>query len=321
MAYSDSTTPRLASRIPCSLAVTAALLAVAAAGCSAEDRASQGEGGKPIVQAVNYPLAYFAERVAGERVDVGFLAPAGIDPAFWKPSDDDIAALQSADRLLINGAAYAKWRTSVSLYRSRLVDTSASFRGEFIETEETITHSHGDEGEHSHAGVAFTTWIDFQQARQQAEAVRDALVELVPDAKSEFTQRADTLLGEIDALDASMREVCKSVGASPLLGSHPVYQYLARRYGLPIESLHWEPETVPDEAAMRELAELRTRHAARWMIWEGEPAAESVRKLEAEGIGSVVFDPCANRPDGGGDWMSVMRKNIENLRAVDATPR
>ena len=48
------------------------------------------------------------------------------------------------------------------------------------------------------------------------------------------------------------------------------------------------------------------------MLWEGPPLPETVRKLEALGVKSVVFDPCGNRP-AAGDFLSVMRANIERL--------
>ena len=63
------------------------------------------------------------------------------------------------------------------------------------------------------------------------------------------------------------------------------------------------------------LSRYRSEHPAAWMIWEGEPLPESVKRLEGMGIGSVVFDPCGNRPDQG-DFLTVMKRNVENLRSV-----
>ena len=51
------------------------------------------------------------------------------------------------------------------------------------------------------------------------------------------------------------------------------------------------------------------------MIWEGEPLQQSVARLSRMGIKSVVFDPCANRPPTG-DFLSVMRQNLGNLRVI-----
>ena len=120
---------------------------------------------------------------------------------------------------------------------------------------------------------------------------------------------------DLSDLDASLERVFSERGDEPLLGSHPVYQYLARRYALKLESVHFEPDEFPDEAAWTELESLLERHPARWMLWEGEPIRETRDRLESLGVTSVVFDPCGNRPDEG-DLLSVMRANVENLRTA-----
>ena len=51
------------------------------------------------------------------------------------------------------------------------------------------------------------------------------------------------------------------------------------------------------------------------MLWEGKPTPDVVATLATMGIRSIVFDPCANVPDHG-DFLRVMRQNIENLRAA-----
>ena len=50
------------------------------------------------IYTVNYPLQYFAQRIAGEYAKVVFPAPQGVDPAFWTPDPSAIAAYQDADQ-------------------------------------------------------------------------------------------------------------------------------------------------------------------------------------------------------------------------------
>ena len=108
---------------------------------------------QPKVYVVNYPLQYFAERIAGDQVSVVFPAPPDGDPAFWNPDVETIAAFQAADLILVNGATYAKWLKTASLPKSKMVDTSRSFAADYIEIKDDAVHSHGPEGEHSHAGT------------------------------------------------------------------------------------------------------------------------------------------------------------------------
>ena len=265
------------------------------------------------IYTVSYPLAYFAERIAGDLATVTFPAPSDVDPAFWMPDAEDIAAYQGADLILLNGADYAKWLNKVSLPRSRLVDTSRGFKDKYIQEASGISHSHGPGGKHEHGGTAFTTWLDLDQAAQQAWAITQALTRKRPDAKDQIDRNLKSLQGDLQRLDEGFSEITRMDPGRPLLASHRVYQYLARRYGLNLRSVIWEPDEVPSEALWSELKGILSEHPAKWMIWEGDPAQESVERLRALGVESVVVNPCANRPESG-DFLSVMSDNLENLQ-------
>ena len=270
------------------------------------------DGVNSAIVTVNYPLQYMAERLVRDAVDVQFPAPADEDPAFWQPDDAAIATFQNARLILMNGATYSKWADKVSLPASKVVDTSAAFRDRFIKIEQATTHSHGPGGEHSHAGTAFTTWIDFDQAARQAEAVAAAVSKSWPDLAPQVEKNLASLVADLQALDQRMQVVGNRIAGAPLVASHPVYHYWARRYGINLQSVLWEPETVPNDKAMQELQTLLGQHPAKWMIWEGEPAKESVAKLEALAVKSIVFDPCGNVPEEG-DFMTVMKANVAAL--------
>jgi zinc transport system substrate-binding protein len=277
--------------------------------------ATAGESEKLTIYVVNYPLQYFAERIAGEHAAVVFPAPADVDPAYWMPDAKTISDYQRADLILLNGANYAKWVNKVSLPRFRMVNTSAAFKDRYIETAEMLTHSHGAEGEHGHEALAFTTWIDFSLAAEQAKAIAKALSRKKPALRDTFQSNYEELARELLKLDRDIKEIVSKDQSRPLVVSHPVYDYFARGYGLNIRSVHWEPDEIPTTEQMVELHTILKDHPAKWMIWEGEPINESVERLKAISLQSVVFNPCGNAPDQG-DFMSVMRQNIENLRVA-----
>ncbi len=267
------------------------------------------------VYVVNYPLKYFAERIGGEHIHVVFPVPPHVDPAFWIPDIPTISAYQQAYLILLNGAAYAKWTARVSLPGSKIVDTSKSFRDRYIVVKSAVTHSHGPGGDHSHAGTAFTTWLDFSYATKQAQAIAKALGRKQPTLVNTFNKNLAALVKDLNALDKDMQAVVSKAPDKPLVASHPVYQYLARRYGLNLKSVMWEPDELPVERQWQDLSNLLVNHPARWMIWEGSPLKASLEKLKTMHLGSLVFDPCGNIPDQG-DFLSVMRHNVENLKPV-----
>ncbi|MGB5400635.1 MAG: metal ABC transporter substrate-binding protein [Thermoanaerobaculia bacterium] len=304
------------------------LMALMATGaCSPGDRTQEetGEGASlpqgptasvPLsVFTTNYPLAYFAERIGGEQVEVVFPAPADVDPAYWAPEPEVIAAYQGADLILLNGAGYEKWIERASLPASKLVDTSAAMESSFIPLDEGVVHTHGPEGEHSHKGWAFTTWLDPMIAIAQAQAVQDALSELRPEAAADFRVAYEGLQADLLMLDAQLGEVAGDLGDQPIVFSHPVYQYLDEHLGLNGESVHWEPGEMPTEEMWGALETLLQSHPAEVMVWEREPLEAVGSRLEGMGIQSVVYNPCGNAPESG-KYGSVMLQNLANLKAA-----
>lgn len=267
------------------------------------------------VYAVNYPLKYFAERIGGPRVAVTLPLPPDVDPAYWEPGIAEIAAFQQADLILLNGAGYARWTGKVSLPRAKTVDTSRAIKDRYITTKEVTTHSHGAEGKHAHEALAFTTWLDPSLAARQAGAVYEALVRRRPELASEFQANLASLENDLLALDTRLKDIVSKNPATPVVFSHPVYDYLIRRYGMNARSVHWEPDEVPTGEQLKALKQVLAIHPAGWMIWEGTPDGASVEKLTALGIQDTVFDPCGNQP-ASGDFMTVMQQNVLNIEAV-----
>ncbi len=267
------------------------------------------------VYAVNYPLAYFAERIGGDEIEVVLPVPADIDPAFWEPTASDIAGFQQADMILLNGAGYTKWVKRASLPRRKLVNTSVAFQKDYITVAETVTHKHGPGGEHSHAGTAFTTWLDLNQANLQAKTILSALERYRPQQANIFRRNYALLEIELEELDKKIKAIVAREPGKLFVASHPVYQYFKRRYGIKLQSVMWEPDVVPTEKQWQELKQLLRNHPTRWMIWEDKPDEKSVLRLREMGIESLVYRPGANVPPKG-DFMSVMVKNIKQLETA-----
>lgn len=265
---------------------------------------------------VNYPLGYFAERIGGDLVRVSFPAPADEDPAYWAPGPEVVVEYQRADLILLNGVGYAKWLERATLPAGKLVNTSAGFEDRWIPLEEGPVHTHGLQGEHSHKGYAFTTWLDPQLAIEQARAIGEALVGKLPGYEAQIQTSLDALIVDLQQLDSVLESETRSFGDQPLLFSHPVYQYFVARYGLNARAVHWEPREEPSGEQLQELRSILADHPARWMIWEAEPLAATVQHLQELGIESVVYEPGANRP-GGGDLLTVMQANAVALRSID----
>lgn len=306
----------MASRSHLTGLLSCSLLFVLSMGaCSkSEERASPvtGEARQLSIYTVNYPLAYFAERLASEGTRVELPTPRGVDPAFWNPSPDDIGRYQSADLVLLNGAGYARWTRYATLPSSRTVVTASGCRKSFLPSEEPLQHRHGPEGEHAHGNTASTTWLDMRLATCQAASVREALLALRPEDTEAIKARFAGLERDLSALDDRLRKAGSALGGAALLASHPVYQYLSDAYGMRIESLHFEPNQALSADDLRALDARRTEHAATLMLWEAAPLPATERQLREMGVTVVVFDPVAQRP-AHGNFLDAMSANVGRL--------
>jgi putative ABC transport system permease protein len=276
---------------------------------------SPSAGTRKRVAVVNYPLEYFTQRIAGDRVEIVFPVPREEDPAFWKPREDDIRQYQQADLILLNGAEYEKWLPAAVLPLTKQVVTSQSFADRYVQNGEVITHSHGPQGMHSHGLIDFNTWMDPQQAALQSQAIHDELVRLVPDAAKDFDVNCEALKEDLADLDKLLAAASLQLGKEPLLGSHPVYQYIARRYGWNLQAVHWEPDEMPAEAEWQKLKAMYAKHSARLMIWEQDPLPAVASRLRKMGIEPVAFETCVNVP-ASGDYLSAMKANAKRFDAA-----
>ena len=290
------------------------LLLAACGGESApEPAAADAAKTRPLIIASNFPLYFFAREIAGDSAEVIFPSMEG-DPVNWKPGSEAIARMQSADLVILNGADYETWLGWISLPDGILLDTSAGIGDRLIPLQEETVHQHCPEGEHSHQGFAFTIWLDPTLAMEQASVIEQAISELVPENQQAHRARLANLQARLAALDEELRIAFEAVGGQPLVFSHPVYQYLAARYGLNGVSVHWEPGEDPGIKAWIDFQEVLRSHPAELMIWEDEPGDVTAGQLEQFGIQPIPFHTASNLPEGS-DYFDVMNANVDRLSA------
>lgn len=260
------------------------------------------------VVAVNAPLAEFARRLGGDAVAVTMPVPADQDPALWRPSIDEITAIQQSDLILLNGANYAGWTRKTALPRARTVNTSKAFSQFYIHLETGVTHSHGAEGAHSHIGTVGETWLDFVLALGQAETIAGALRRKLPEAKDDI----DAELGELKADLMALHENFLTLRGGSIQAAAPGLDYLISTYAPNALRIDWGDDNVPDAAALRQAA--LTSDGV--VLWPGEIPEGLAEALDATAIKLVQFDTGANTDQ---DFVSVMDANFARIQAALAS--
>lgn len=259
---------------------------------------------------VNAPLAHIAETLGGDEVQVIYLVPNGIDPAFWKPSSEDILLAQEAELILLNGAGYAKWVDTAVLPRSGLIDSSADFSDRLIaESADALVHQHGPKGEHSaESEFAFTTWFDPDLALKQLNTVAEALTVKWPELGAKIDAGRTEIALQIAEMDVALQNLFTTSAGRQIITSHPVYHYMERRYAQSFVSMHWEPNVMPDEEAWGLFEEQLDLHRNPLMIWEGKPVPPISKKLKQLGVEWMVISPFANVADRNSLFRKIARQ-------------
>lgn len=310
------TIPKLMKNLARYLALLSVLL-LFNFGCGNTPQKKTKSSSQKLIYSVNYPLYYFATQITKNvsRFKVVFPVPQDWDPAFWKPTSKDIKNFQDSDLILLNGADYAKWVRTATLPQSKLVNTSSSFENKYIINPHAITHSHGPYGMHTHGKIAFTTWMDMSQAIIQANAIYKGIINKLKPSSDEvkiLKTNLDLLVKNLNGIDKQFTAIGKKLNNAPIMASHPVYKYFARRYKLFLKDVHWEPTDFPSEAEWQKLSNILASHSAKLMIWEEPPLASVTERLGLLKITPIVVRHCGNKPPTG-DFISEMKNNISRL--------
>ncbi len=266
------------------------------------------------VRVSSFPAEWLVQRVGGTEVQLQNVLPPGEDPPFWSPPGEVVAAVQSAELIVANGAGFEQWMQTATLPADRIVDSARGLDHIHIQGE---THSHGKEGEHSHAGLDPHTWSDPNLFLQQAEAIHAALVAARPDQKPTFDRNLADLRTDLTTLDRELLDALTPGRRVKMAANHPAYNYLARRYELHIRAFDFDPEAVSDAATVAAFttwaANVEKPHH---LLWESQPS-DAVRQSFPAGVLHIYIDPLEQPPDGGTyDYLAQARKNVATFKAL-----
>jgi len=230
------------------LALLIAAVAVAAAvigGTFYQREQADESGGRVTVMATFYPLAFFAEEIGGTHVTVDTLVPANTEIHAWQPATSDILAADNADVLIYNGAHLDHWfeadiLPALSTRGKTIVETTATVQ---LRTINGQTDPH--------------TWVSPHVARQQAQAVYEALAGHDPANASAYAAGWEQLQQRFTELDEQYQQKLADRQKNVIFTTHAAYGYLAERYSFEQQSvIGLSGDEQPGSAAIASLVDM-----------------------------------------------------------------
>jgi zinc transport system substrate-binding protein len=271
------------------------------------------------VVAAFYPLAWAAEQVGGDNVDVTNLTPAGAEPHDLELTPDQRDAIEDARLVVVLGKGFQP-----------AVEDAASDRDSGtlrvlarlpIETKGKRVAEEDEEGEPG--ALDPHVWLDPVLMSEVVDDVTTALVKEDKKHAVEYRANAVELKTELAALDGEFSAGLANCERDLVVTAHEAFGYLAGRYGLTQEGVAGvAPDAEPSAARIAELADVVEREGVTTIFTEElvSPRIAETLAREAGGLQTAVLNPLEgltdDQVDDGADYLSEMRGNLDELEAA-----
>lgn len=244
------------------LFVILTMLALALTGCG-RTPASPSGASAPVVLASTTFLADMVRNIAGDRLQVASLLPAGADPHTYQATPSDAALIAESKLLILNGIEYEHFMESLleNAAGDRHIIT-ASDGLEPHEMEGYAREEHGDEAEaaEGHAQEAGDPhmWLDPKNVITYVENIREGLTHFDPDGTAEFQTNAYAYAGKLNELDAWIVKEVDQIPAEKrlLVTNHEALGYFAERYGFTVVGTVVESFSSDASPSAQQMADL-----------------------------------------------------------------
>lgn len=207
-------------------------------------------------------------QVGGERIDLIGLIDRTQDPHVYEPTPQDMARVESADIVFVNGFDLEEGllETLEKIGEHSVIEVSEGV--DPIRFDEDEHH----EDEHHHDELDPHTWMSPLNVKSWVDIISTTLSEADPRNKAFYMENAKRYKGELDSLHSFILESLKKIPREKrkLVTDHDVFSYFARDYefefiGALIPSISTSAEPSP-----RDLADL-------------------VGKIEEEGVEAIFI--------------------------------
>lgn len=262
------------------------------AGCGGS---SSRNPGKQEVVASFYPLAFAADEIGGQRVEVENVTPPGSEPHDLEVTADDVQQLHSADLVLLLGHGFQPQLEDAAGGAKRVL--------KLLDTRRLDVFANGDPH----------VWLDPLRYSVIARRIGAALY-----GKPQVRR----FVARLVALDGEYRRGLSRCVRRDIVTSHEAFAYLAGRYSLrQIAITGVTPEAEPAPRDLERVIQLVRETGATTIFFETLVSPRLAKTVaRATGARTAVLNPIEGLTEAeakrGENYFSVMRSNLESLRTA-----
>ena len=283
-------------------------------------------GGEPLrVVATTSIIGDVVGRVGGDAIELTTLIGPGQDPHSYEPATQELAAVNEADVIFVNG-----WDLEEALIEDLeqiggdvpMIPISANieplpFGGD--------DHAEAETDEEHHAGADPHTWLAVNNVKQWVQNSENVLSDLDPANAAAYEGNAAAYLVELDELQEYAESRLGQIAEADrfLVTNHDSFGYFAAAYGFTIlDSVIPAASTLAEPSAsdLAGLVALMEEHGACTIITETTARTTLAQTVAAELDGCdevkvVQLYTGAVGPAGSdtGSYMGMIRANVDAI--------
>ena len=309
------------------LLLAALMCAAVLSGCAAD-----ADDGRLNIVTTTFPPYDFARAIAGDYAGITMLMDPGTEPHTFDPTPRDIRTIQNCDIFIYGGGESDAWMDSIlaSVDTSEMIILSMTSLVDLLEeeTQEGMTTDHEtedcDDPTHAHAVYDEHVWTSPANAAVIAAAIRDAVCEADPENRTVYEANAAAYIAGIEALSADFSAmIAQAQLKTVIFADRFPFLYFVREFGLDYYAAFpgCAEKTEPGAQTIAHLIEKVKAEkipAVFYTEFSNQQLADSI--CEATGAEKMLYHSCHNVSkadfDAGVTYVSLMRKNLENLRGA-----
>jgi zinc/manganese transport system substrate-binding protein len=292
------------------LLIAGACAAALIAGCGSDSSAS----GQLEVVATTTQIGDWVREVGGDAVSVHQILQPNTDPHEYEPRPSDVEETATAELVFANGDDLDAWMDQIVSdggSDATVVDLGAG-------VPERLPGEGGEEASRFDPHW----WHDPRNAEAAVSEIERRLAAADPSAKGEFERNADSYLGELRSLDASIARCIDSVPLSErkLVTDHDAFNYFAARYGIEVVGAVIPSQTThaqPSAKDLSELAEVIEREHVKAVFPEssiGPKVAEAIARQTGASSGYTLYGDTLGPADSpGGTYLGMEKANADAI--------
>lgn len=302
------------------MALISLLALVGLGACKDNQAASENKDKKLQIVATFYPMYDFTKNIVGDAGEVSLLMPAGSEPHDYEPSAKDMAKITDADVFVYHNENMEAWVPSaVKSWKKGEPNVIEGTKDMLLLPGGEEEHDHSHEEGHHHDYDPHT-WVSPHRAIKEVTSIKNQLVKLYPEKKTDFEKNAKAYLAKLETLDKEYSDTLKAAKQKNFVTQHTAFGYLALDYGLNQVGISGiNPDQEPDPSRIAELKHYVEDNDIRYIYFENNNQGKAAKTLADETkVNLEVLNPLESltkkQMDAGEDYISVMKENLSALK-------